>query len=176
MINSNVVRPIVLSAPAGHVRDEVVPAGQEARTGWDLASSPGPPAIALTGYPVILPPPILGLVRVLKILDNSTDYSIQNTARQALFLPTSREAKYKGKAAIDAFFMRFGDVLQAGIVYAGTALGFALSSFAALNVAFTQVWFFIAAALAREYKKRSDEAARKDVSHGSEELRRAVSR
>jgi AAA family ATP:ADP antiporter len=113
------------------------------------------PAIALTGYSVILVAPILGLVRVLKILDNSTDYSIQNTARQALFLPTTREAKYKAKAAIDAFFMRFGDVLQAGFVFAGTALGFALSSFAALNVAFTVVWFFIAAALAREYRKRS---------------------
>ena len=51
--------------------------------------------------------------------------------------------------------MRFGDVLQAGVVYAGTALGFVLSSFAALNLAFTVVWIFIAAALAREYKKRS---------------------
>jgi len=90
-------------------------------------------------------------------------------------IPTSREAKYKAKAAIDAFFMRFGDVLQAGIVYAGTALGFVLSSFAALNLAFTVVWFFIAAALAREYKNRSAQAARKEVSHESEELHRAVS-
>jgi AAA family ATP:ADP antiporter len=134
------------------------------------------PAIALTGYSVILVAPILGLVRLLKILDNSTDYSIQNTARQALFLPTSRDAKYKAKAAIDAFFVRFGDVLQAGIVYAGTALGFVLSSFAALNVAFTVVWFFIAAALAREYKKRSEETARKEVLYEKEELRRAVPR
>jgi ATP:ADP antiporter, AAA family len=134
------------------------------------------PAIALTGYSVILVAPILGLVRILKVLDNSIDYSIQNTARQALFLPTSREAKYKAKAAIDAFFMRFGDVLQAGIVYAGTALGFVLSSFAALNVAFTVVWFFIAAALAREYKKRSDETARKEALRENEEVGRAVSR
>jgi ATP:ADP antiporter, AAA family len=120
------------------------------------------PTIALTGYSVILVAPVLGLVRVLKTLDNSTDYSIQNTARQALFLPTSREAKYKAKAAIDAFFMRFGDVLQAGIVYGGTALGFALSSFAAVNVGFTVVWFFIAAALAREYKKRSAKPSGKE--------------
>ena len=116
---------------------------------------------------------ILGLVRVLKILDNSTDYSIQNTARQALFLPTSREAKYKAKAAIDAFFMRFGDVLQAGIVYAGSALGFVLSSFAALNVALTVVWFFVAAALAREYKKRSAPPPRNEI-HDTERLRPAV--
>ena len=122
------------------------------------------PTIALVGYSVILVSPLIGLVRVLKVLDNSSDYSIQNTARQALFLPTSREAKYKAKAAIDAFFMRFGDVLQAGIVYAGTALGFVLSAFAALNVAFTVIWFFIAAALAREYKKRLNRQADKEAS------------
>lgn len=113
------------------------------------------PSIALVGYSVILVSPLLGLVRILKILDNSCDYSIQNTARQALFLPTSREAKYKAKAAIDAFFMRFGDVLQAGVVYAGTALGFAVSSFAALNLAFTVVWIWLAAVLARAYRKHS---------------------
>jgi len=53
--------------------------------------------------------------------------------------------------------MRFGDVLQAGIVYAGTALGFVLASFAAMNLAFTVVWVFIAVALAREYRKRSNQ-------------------
>ena len=54
-----------------------------------------------------------------KILENSTDYSIQNTTRQALFLPTSREAKYKAKQAIDSFFVRFGDMLQALVVFVG---------------------------------------------------------
>jgi len=121
------------------------------------------PSIALVGYSVILASPLLGLVRVLKILDNSCDYSIQNTARQALFLPTSREAKYKAKAAIDAFFMRFGDVLQAGVVYVGTALGFVVSSFAALNLGFTLVWFWIAARLAREYRKQSSRAPRESA-------------
>src|SRR5262249_28415102 len=42
------------------------------------------PSVALVGYSVILVAPVLGLVRILKILDNSIDYSIQNTARQAL--------------------------------------------------------------------------------------------
>ena len=121
------------------------------------------PSIALIGYSVILVAPVLGLVQVLKILDNSSDYSIQNTARQALFLPTSREAKYKAKTAIDAFFMRFGDVLQAGIVYIGTALGFVLSSFAALNLAFTVVWIFVAVALAREYRKRSGQPGKASI-------------
>ena len=126
------------------------------------------PCIALVGYSVILVAPVLGLVQVLKILDNSNDYSVQNTARQALFLPTSREAKYKAKAAIDAFFMRFGDVLQAGIVYIGTALGFVLSSFAALNLAFTVVWIIIVGSLAREYNKRSKAPVTRRVASGSQ--------
>jgi len=113
------------------------------------------PSISLVGYSVILVAPLLPLVRVLKIIDNSSDYSIQSTAGQALFLPTSREAKYKAKAAIDAFFKRFGDVLYAGVVYAGTAMGFALSAFAAVNLALTVGWICIAAVLAREYKRRS---------------------
>ena len=46
-------------------------------------------------------------------------------------------------------------MLQAGVVYAGTALGFALSAFAALNLAFTGIWIVLAAALARDYKKQS---------------------
>ena len=66
------------------------------------------PALALINYSIIAVAPILAVVRIGKILENSTDYSIQNTLRQALFLPTSREAKYKAKAAIDTFFTRAG--------------------------------------------------------------------
>ena len=117
------------------------------------------PIIALVGYSVILVAPLLGLVRILKMLDNSCDYSIQNTARHSLFLPTSRDAKYKAKAAIDSFFWRFGDVLQAGVVYAGTAMGFVVSSFAALNLGFTVIWICIVTVLAREYKKQSNKHA-----------------
>ena len=74
------------------------------------------PVLALINYSIIAVAPILAVVRIGKILENSTDYSIQNTLRQALFLPTSREAKYKAKAAIDTFFTRAGDVISAGFV------------------------------------------------------------
>ena len=59
---------------------------------------------------------------LLKVADNSLDYSLGNTTKQALWLPTSREAKYKAKQAVDSFFVRAGDVLQAGIVFAGERL------------------------------------------------------
>jgi len=55
------------------------------------------PTIALGAYSLIAIMPVLGIMKIVKILENSTDYSLQNTALQALFLPTSREAKYKAK-------------------------------------------------------------------------------
>jgi AAA family ATP:ADP antiporter len=92
-------------------------------------------------------------VRIAKTLENSTDYSIQNTARQALFLPTSREAKYKAKQAIDSFFVRAGDMLQAVVVFASTALAFGVRGIAVLNLLFVAVWLVLVVAIAREHKK-----------------------
>jgi ATP:ADP antiporter, AAA family len=117
------------------------------------------PCIALGGYACLLVLPSLGIVRVVKMLENSTDYSIQNTARHALFLPTSREAKYKAKAAIDTFFWRFGDMLQAGIVYLGTRLAFSISHFAAMNLVFVGGWLLVVSLIFREHKRISAHAA-----------------
>jgi ATP:ADP antiporter, AAA family len=113
------------------------------------------PLIAFAGYGLALALPVLGIVKTVKVLENSTDYSIQNTARQALFLPTSREAKYKAKIAIDTFFTRFGDMLGGLLVLVGshTALALGVRSYAALNVFFVLVWLALVAAVTREHKR-----------------------
>ena len=113
------------------------------------------PLLALANYSIIAVAPILAVVRVGKILENSTDYSIQNTIRQALFLPTSREAKYKAKAAIDTFCARAGDVASAGVVGLGQVFGLGLPIFAAVNVAFTAAWLAVAGQIAKEHRKRT---------------------
>jgi ATP:ADP antiporter, AAA family len=111
------------------------------------------PLIALGSYSLMAFLPVLGIVRVAKVLENSTDYSIQNTARHALFLPTSREAKYKAKAAIDTFFWRMGDVLQAVFVLAGTWLAFNSRHYAGINIALVSVWLLLIAGIYREHRK-----------------------
>lgn len=58
----------------------------------------------------------------VKVVENSTDYSLQNTVQQALFLPTSRDAEYKAKAAIDTLFVRLGDLGSTGVVFVGALL------------------------------------------------------
>jgi AAA family ATP:ADP antiporter len=113
------------------------------------------PALALVNYSIIAIAPLLAVVRIGKIMENATDYSIQNTIRQALFLPTTREAKYKAKAAIDTFFTRLGDLVQAGIVFGGTAVGLGIGGFAWLNVALTVVWLVVAGQIVREHRRRT---------------------
>ena len=113
------------------------------------------PVIALVNYSIIIVAPLLAVVRIGKILENSTDYSIQNTLRQALFLPTSREAKYKAKAAIDTFFTRTGDVVSAGCVYFGQVLGVTTSAFAVINVLLTVLWLGVARQIAKEHRRRT---------------------
>jgi AAA family ATP:ADP antiporter len=113
------------------------------------------PVIALINYSIIAAVPILAVVRVGKILENSTDYSLQNTLRQALFLPTSREAKYKAKAAVDTFFTRAGDVVSAGFVGLGHFLALAVSTFAWINVALTLLWIVVARQIAKEHQRRT---------------------
>ena len=113
------------------------------------------PVIAVVNYSVIAVVPLLAIVRIGKILENSTDYSIQNTIRQALYLPLTREAKYKAKAAIDTLFTRTGDVMSAGFVAAGTAIGLGAGGFAWLNVGLTVAWLGVAGRIAREHRRRT---------------------
>jgi AAA family ATP:ADP antiporter len=103
------------------------------------------PMIALGSYALVSFVPLLGFIRAAKIAENGTDYSIENTARHALFLPTSREAKYKGKTAIDSFFWRAGDALSALIVFVGTGLAFDIRSFARTNAILAGAWMCVAA-------------------------------
>jgi AAA family ATP:ADP antiporter len=111
------------------------------------------PLISLGGYAIMAVMPVLSIIRAVKVAENATDYSLQNTTRQALFLPTSREAKYKAKSAIDTFFFRSGDVLSAGLVFVGSMIALAPKAFAAINVVLVIAWLVIAVWIGREHRK-----------------------
>jgi AAA family ATP:ADP antiporter len=111
------------------------------------------PLVAFVSYGVLALAPVLAAVRIGKIFENSTDYSLQNTARHALFLPTSREAKYKAKQVIDGFFWRVGDVLQALLIFIGVRLAFGVPQFALLNQLLVVVWLVVLVVIYREHKR-----------------------
>lgn len=114
------------------------------------------PMISILGYGSLALFPILSVVRAVKTAENATDYSLQNTVRQVLYLPTTREQKYKAKQAIDSFFVRAGDVFSAGLVYVGSQfLSFGSAGFAAVNLGFAGIWLLLAFWTGRENAKLS---------------------
>lgn len=114
------------------------------------------PFIALGGYIFIAFGASLVVVRWAKALENSTDYSLMNTVRGALYLITSREEKYKAKAAIDTFFVRAGDVLVGLLVFVGTTyFAFNVEKFARFNVFVALIWIFLCVLIIREHKRLS---------------------
>jgi AAA family ATP:ADP antiporter len=114
------------------------------------------PVLALVGYGLLAFLPVFGVVRALKIVENSVDYSIMNTARHALYLPLSPAQQFQGKTAIDGFFWRLGDVAHAAFVFAGLHwLAFELQDFALLNLALSAVWIGVAVALGRGFRRRA---------------------
>ena len=81
------------------------------------------PCLAFGAYNILAFFPVLSAVRWAKTAENATDYSLNNTVRNMLFLPCTREQKYSGKQqVIDFFFVRIGDVLSAVLVFVGTAI------------------------------------------------------
>ena len=112
------------------------------------------PAIALGGYALLAFFPLLSVVRWAKTAENATDYSLNNTVRNILFLPLTREQKYKAKQVTDAFFWRAGDVLSAAAVFVGTAwLSLNASHFAMLNLALVGLWLVVAWRIGTRYRR-----------------------
>ena len=114
------------------------------------------PLMSLGAYGFVAIGATIAVVRWAKTAENSTDYSVMNTARQLLWLPTSREEKYKAKQAVDSFFVRLGDMTAAFVVFAGTSwLALDARGFAIVNVVFVLVWLGLAFVLVRENRRLS---------------------
>jgi AAA family ATP:ADP antiporter len=109
------------------------------------------PFISLAAYASMVFVPILGLIKVLKVAENSSTYSIHNTARQMLWLPTSKEMLYQAKPTIDTLFVRLGDGLAALTILAGTRVfNLGIVGFIIINILLVLLWIAISRYLHRE--------------------------
>ena len=111
------------------------------------------PVVAFGAYGLAMSGASLVLVRWVKTAENASDYSVMNTAKQMLWLPTSREEKYAAKQAIDTFFVRLGDLLSAGVVFLGTQrLDLTITQFAGTNIVLVLASIVVAWLLLREHQ------------------------
>jgi AAA family ATP:ADP antiporter len=119
------------------------------------------PLIALGSYSLFALAPVLAMIRIAKITENATDYSLQNTVRRALFLPTPREAKYKALQAVETFFWRSGDLLSSlGVLLFVRWMHLSTQAYTFVNILAVAVWLGLAAFLNRENRRLTAEPER----------------
>ena len=118
------------------------------------------PVIALASYTLMALLPILAVVKMMKIAENATDYSLNNTSKHVLWLPVSSAMKFRGKPAIDTLYVRLGDGLAAITVLVGVQLlALSTSSFFAFNVFLVLCWLVVGVLLVREHRRATEAAA-----------------
>jgi len=118
------------------------------------------PFISLAAYAAMAFVPILGLIKVLKVAENSSTLSIHNTARHMLWLPTTKEMLYQAKPTVDTLFVRLGDGLAALTIMIGTRV-FHLGNFGFVifNICLVLVWIMLSSYLYREHEQWKQAAA-----------------
>lgn len=112
------------------------------------------PFVSLFSYGFMVLFPVLSVIRFMKIAENSSNYSVNNTARHVIWLPVSPSLLYKAKAAVDTIFMRIGDGLAALTVMVGIHFfSLPVKSFLVFNTMLVLVWIAVAFFVYRENRK-----------------------
>lgn len=110
------------------------------------------PVLALGNAFIFAFVPIVAFAKAGKTAENATDYSLNNTLRQMLWLVTSADMKYKAKQVVDTFCVRIGDVCSALSVYfAVDTLHLSVPRFAWISIVLAALWVVLALAIGRIY-------------------------
>jgi AAA family ATP:ADP antiporter len=118
------------------------------------------PIAILAGFCLIGLVPAFAVLQSVLMLQRSLDYSLLNTTRSALLLPTTREEKYQAKTAIDTLFYRLGDLLSSLGVFIGLRLvDDARVPFVWLAIVLAATMTAVAWLIGREYRRRFVPAA-----------------
>ncbi len=123
------------------------------------------PIVSLATYTSMLVTPILAVVKVMKIAENASNYSVNNTARHILWLPTTKAMMYQAKPTIDTLFVRLGDGLAALTVLLGTRVAsLEVLDFVWINLVLIGLWIPVAVYLVRENKRWMRDRAKEEKS------------
>ena len=112
------------------------------------------PVLATVSYGLMVVAPVIAVVKAAKVLENSADYSLSNTARNVFWLPLPRYVTFQAKPAIDSVCTRLGDALAALTVLFGIrAVDLGLRGFIGLNLALIALWFVIGFGVVRMHRR-----------------------
>jgi len=119
------------------------------------------PVAAALGSAAFMLVPALWVGSALNTVDNAFNYSINQSAREALYVPRSRAEKYRAKAFIDMFVMRLAKAVAVGV---SLAIGAWFDSFASVRwlgvftLAVVAAWLVAARYAGRRFRAVEDGA------------------
>ena len=120
------------------------------------------PMAILVGSAGFIAFPILWMGSLLNTADNGFSYSINQSAKETLYVPTTREEKYKAKAFIDMFIQRFAKAIAVLLSLGVTILFSEYSSVRWLSVAVLLAvitWVFLIRFVGRRFDELVSESA-----------------
>ena len=114
------------------------------------------PVAALCGSAAFLCFPALWIGSALNTCDNGFSYSINQSAKEVLYVPTTRGEKYKAKAFIDMFVQRFAKAVAVGLSL-GITLAFTgfehLRWLSLISAGLLAVWLLAARYVGRSFQR-----------------------
>lgn len=117
------------------------------------------PVTALAGSTGFMALPVLWMGSALNTLDNGFSYSINQSAKEALYVPTTKDEKYKAKAFIDMFVQRFAKAVAVVVSLGITSVFKEFSSLRWLSgftVAVIVLWLFAARYAGRRFREMTE--------------------
>ncbi len=105
--------------------------------------------------------PILWMGSMLNTADNGFSYSINQSAKETLYVPTDRDTKYKAKAFIDMFVQRFAKAIAVGVSLLVTSIFASFESIRWLSlftIAIVVLWLIAVRYAGREFKRLTQES------------------
>ena len=113
--------------------------------------------VASAGFTAL---PILWIGCLLNTADNGFSYSMNQSAKESLYVPTTKDEKYKAKAFIDMFVQRFAKALAVLISLGITTVFVEFSSvrwLSAVTIPLIIVWIFAASYAGKRFREMTEE-------------------
>lgn len=114
------------------------------------------PAAMLISSGIYFAVPVLWAGSLLTISDNSLNYSINQTSRETLYVPTDADVKYKARAFANMFVQRFGKGIAILMALSLTAVPIRFLSFLAMGV--IAIWAGFAWYAGRRFDEQTEGA------------------
>ena len=113
------------------------------------------PVVLLFGAGALLAAPVFMIAAGTELCDRSLDYSLNNTAKEMLYLPIDRSVRYKVKPFIDMVVFRFGKGIAAvTAIILLDGLGLSVQYLSVVTIPLILLWIGAAMAIRREYTMR----------------------